>query len=475
VFEDVTAAAGIELAAPSESAAFADVDADGDLDLFVAYQTLRTATGFIHPSKLYRNDGQGHFEDVTAASGIDNTGYCMAAVFGDFDGDGLPDLFLTNQFTPNRFYRNLGECASRTPPKQPAWPSRGTGSRSAFRVRSRPGRRPRLVRGAPRPRNRASHRALAVGRHGRGRDDAAVPQRRQGPLQRRDRRWSGLRRVTAAMGALGGDVDGDGWPEIFLSTGSEDLAALWPKLLFSNRGGTRFLDVSEAAGVGHLQKGSASRWPTSTTTATATSTSCWAAATSTMASATCCSRTQASARTGCAWSSRRELEPFREWARACASMCARATAERDIYDHVWPASSLGGSPSRREIGLGQAQAIAELEVRWPGPKARRSSSTTSPRRRTCAIHEDIEDLRTRSIARRAPGASKRAASVRRALSAEEDRGGAGRGIKAPQGCSQLRGLPRRSCPTSAPRLRKALSPRAKDLGKDVSAPIPGRY
>src|SRR5688572_11057446 len=44
-----------------------------------------------------------------------------------------------------------------------------------------------------------------------------------------------------------------------------------------------------------------------------------------------------------------------------------AEGERDVFDHVWPASSLGGSPSRREIGLGAAESIVELEVRWPGP------------------------------------------------------------------------------------------------------------
>jgi hypothetical protein len=391
LFEDVTAAAGIEVAAPSESAAFADVDADGDLDLFVAYQTLRTATGFIHPSKLYRNDGQGHFEDVTAASGIDNTGYCMAAVFGDFDGDGLPDLFLTNQFTPNRYYRNLGECRFEDATEAAGVAQPGTGSRSAFAFDpDQDGDLDLFVAHHDHETEQAIARWLWDGtvegqtmrlyrNDGKGRFSDATAE-------------VGLRRVTAAMGALGGDVDGDGWPEIFLSTGSEDLAALWPKLLFSNRGGTRFLDVSEAAGVGHLQKGSG------------------------LALADLDDDGDRDLYLvlggrhlddgfgdvlfenpgfGAHWL-RLELagessNRFGVGARVRVHV-REGDGERDIYDHVWPASSLGGSPSRREIGLGQAQAIAELEVRWPGPKGKTQLFHDVPLDAHLRIREGSDDL-----------------------------------------------------------------------------------
>lgn len=68
--------------------AVADVDLDGDIDVFV------TNWG---PDRLYLNDGHAHFTDVSAANGIvADADWGASAVFGDFTGDGLPDLYVTN-------------------------------------------------------------------------------------------------------------------------------------------------------------------------------------------------------------------------------------------------------------------------------------------------------------------------------------------------------------------------------------------
>ncbi len=74
---------------------FADLDGDADLDLFV---------GGIKgdPSKIYRNNGDGTFSDVTAGSGIDDMGtrHTISAAFGDYDIDGDLDMFLSHWGTP---------------------------------------------------------------------------------------------------------------------------------------------------------------------------------------------------------------------------------------------------------------------------------------------------------------------------------------------------------------------------------------
>src|SRR5216110_815444 len=88
-FEDVTTRAG--LAMPDEVAvgcAFADLDNDGDPDLFVT--TVR------HGNRLFENLGHGTFRDITTQAGVGYVGYSSGAVFFDYDGDGLLDLFLTN-------------------------------------------------------------------------------------------------------------------------------------------------------------------------------------------------------------------------------------------------------------------------------------------------------------------------------------------------------------------------------------------
>jgi hypothetical protein len=88
-FEDITDAAGVGVADRiGVSASFADVDNDGDQDLYVT--TVRGG------NLLFANDGQGRFTDVSAASGVDYVGHSSGAVFFDYDRDGWLDLFLVN-------------------------------------------------------------------------------------------------------------------------------------------------------------------------------------------------------------------------------------------------------------------------------------------------------------------------------------------------------------------------------------------
>jgi enediyne biosynthesis protein E4 len=88
-FEDITERSGVALADRiSVSGAFADVDNDGDPDLFVT--TVRTG------NVLLLNDGTGRFTDVTEASGLAYSGHSSSATFFDYDLDGRLDLFVTN-------------------------------------------------------------------------------------------------------------------------------------------------------------------------------------------------------------------------------------------------------------------------------------------------------------------------------------------------------------------------------------------
>src|SRR2546427_1795735 len=88
-FVDITARAGLAMPdAIGVGCAFADIDNDGDLDLFIT--TVR------HGNRLFENLGDGTFRDITAQAGVGYVGHSSGAVFFDYDGDGLLDLFLTN-------------------------------------------------------------------------------------------------------------------------------------------------------------------------------------------------------------------------------------------------------------------------------------------------------------------------------------------------------------------------------------------
>lgn len=89
-------------------AAFFDCDGDGDQDLLFVNGSAWSHDGGGGPGHaLYRNDGRGRFEDISAGAGLAASGYGMGVAVGDYDGDGLADLFLT-ALGPDRLYRNLG-------------------------------------------------------------------------------------------------------------------------------------------------------------------------------------------------------------------------------------------------------------------------------------------------------------------------------------------------------------------------------
>ncbi|RKU36302.1 hypothetical protein C6495_03895 [Candidatus Poribacteria bacterium] len=91
-------------------AAFADIDNDGDLDVYIV--NIPGPFGVTHRSParnaLYRNNGDGTFTDITKTAGVGDIGYGMGCVFADYNGDGHLDFYVTN-YGPNVLYRNNGD------------------------------------------------------------------------------------------------------------------------------------------------------------------------------------------------------------------------------------------------------------------------------------------------------------------------------------------------------------------------------
>ncbi len=126
-FTDATARSGIKGYPFSTSAAWLDYDHDGRLDLFVDHYVqwspatdIRCTLDGVHKSyctpeayhgaspRLYHNDGHGHFTEVTKHAGIyDPTSKGLGVTVLDYDNDGWPDIFVSNDTQPNELYHNL--------------------------------------------------------------------------------------------------------------------------------------------------------------------------------------------------------------------------------------------------------------------------------------------------------------------------------------------------------------------------------
>ena len=124
-FEDVTAAAGLRRWLNSNGAIWLDYDRDGLLDLYVTAYFREDidlwdleSTRIMHNSfeyatngganVMFRNLGNGRFEDVTEQLGVGSTRWTMAAASADFDQDGWPDIYLANDYGPEELYLNDG-------------------------------------------------------------------------------------------------------------------------------------------------------------------------------------------------------------------------------------------------------------------------------------------------------------------------------------------------------------------------------
>jgi hypothetical protein len=132
-FQDVTERSGTQDGRFSAGCAWADYDRDGDLDLYVCNYvnfvfresdrniakeqysteqpyTLNPSAYAAWPNALFRNRGDGTFEDVAKAAGVaDPRGKSLEATWVDFDNDGWPDLYVANDVSNNGVFRNLGD------------------------------------------------------------------------------------------------------------------------------------------------------------------------------------------------------------------------------------------------------------------------------------------------------------------------------------------------------------------------------
>jgi len=189
-FKNITKEAGVGLPGRiSVTASFADIDNDGDPDLFVS--TVRGG------DVLFENDGHGHFKDISKEAGVDLVAHSSGAVFFDYDNDGLVDLLVCN----------VGKYTS-----DERWPSGAyVGLQDAF-----------------------------FGHLFAERFEYPVLYRNMGRNRFKDvTEETGLRPQSWAGDASFTDLNGDGWPDLFI------LNMQGRSHYFENEGGKRFVDKTD--------------------------------------------------------------------------------------------------------------------------------------------------------------------------------------------------------------------------------------
>jgi hypothetical protein len=259
-FSDRTESSGL-LAPPALSAVWADFNNDGWLDLFVGNETIAEST---FPAELYLNRRDGTFAASGAVSGVAATGLIRGVVAGDYDNDGWIDLYVSRLGEPNLLFRNQGRAAG----PEGGWLFEEVGRKAGvaeplmsfpcwFWDYDNDGWLDLLVTGYTLEFSLETLEELVKDMLGRpSRVDQARLYHNQGAGTFRDVSGeAGLDRVIYAMGANFGDLDSDGYLDFYAGTGDFDLTTLVPNLMFRNVGGRRFVEVTEAGGFGHLQKG----------------------------------------------------------------------------------------------------------------------------------------------------------------------------------------------------------------------------
>jgi len=182
---------------------------------------------------------------------------------------------------------------------------------------------------------------------------------------------AGLQKVVPTMGANFGDLDNDGFLDVYLGTGAPSYAALMPNVMFRNRDGRTFGDVTTTTGTGHLQKGHGVAFADLDEDGDQ---DVYANIGGFVPGDTYHKAVFRNPGHGNHWIRVRLVGARAN--RAAIGAKLRVTAvtpegrEVERYREVSSGGSFGASPLEQHIGLGRAARVKSLDVEWPGSRAR---------------------------------------------------------------------------------------------------------
>jgi tetratricopeptide (TPR) repeat protein len=355
-FTDVTREAGLMDPVNSNCATWADFDNDGFLDVYICNET--------GPNRLYRNRGDGTFEEVAAKAGVRGKGkWCKGANWIDYDNDGYPDLFLNyDDSTPQLFHNNRDGTFTDATAAMGITGPKGGFSCWAFDY-DNDGWLDIFATCYQRDLDHIVGDMLGIPVHPAM--EGTRLYRNLGGKQFQDvSRAAGVDKVFSTMGSNFADFDNDGYLDFYLATGEPSFATLVPNRMFRNIAGQRFADISTTSGTGHLQKGhgvACGDWDRDGNVDLFVE----------LGGAIPGDRYHCvlfqNPGHGNHWLTVKLIGQKTNRAAIGARIKAVTAGEKPltVHRHVSSGSSFGANPLQQTLGLGKAAAVATLEIRWP--------------------------------------------------------------------------------------------------------------
>lgn len=369
-FSDVTIDAGLLSFHPTQAGAWSDFNNDGWLDLFIGNET--TNLGEMHGTQLYINNKNGTFTDIAQEAGCFINLFVKGVTVADYDNDGWQDVFISTLNDMKVLLKNKGmqngklkfedvtqkaglsEVMRFTFPTW-FWDFDNDGWQDIFISgyqfdHSLTYAVATDVLGIP---NLASKMYLFRNNHDGTFTDVSVE--------------AGVNHSVFAMGANFGDIDNDGFLDMYLGTGNPEYQSLVPNKLYKNMDGKKFADVTISGRVGNLQKGHGVAISDLDNDGDSD-----------------IFIEVGGAYTGDAYNNSLYLNPGQNDNRWIKLKLEGSTSNRlaigarikvtfrengvsrSVYRDVNSGGSFGSSSLRSEIGIGQANMIDEIMITWPG-------------------------------------------------------------------------------------------------------------
>jgi tetratricopeptide (TPR) repeat protein len=364
-FTDVTVASGLaEPATSTQAAVWIDINNDGSLDLFVGNED--------GPAQLFLNGGDGTFKDISKAAGVDRIAFTKGVAAGDYDNDGYPDLYVSNLNGRNFLYHNNHNATFNEVAIQAGVPGPGRGFATWFFDYDNDGW-PDLF---------ATSYYLSVDESVRtylGLPHNAPTLKLYKNLGNESFRdvtaEVGLDKVFMPMGANFGDIDNDGFLDIYLGTGNPSYASLVPNVLLRNRGGKSFADVTTASGTGEWHKGHGTAFADLDNDGDEEIVAVIGGA---MPGDSHALRLFENPGNDNNWVNLKlvgvKTNRAAIGARIKVTIENQGKATRSVYRTVGSGGSFGASPLQQHIGLGPSARIVDLDIWWPTSNTRQHFS-----------------------------------------------------------------------------------------------------